>query len=401
MRTMRVTISKFTILLTASCLVTGCFSLPKPNKEQTQKAPYLMAQYKGQIQSGDTEGAIKTLNEVQGLYTNNEELKGGKGANFLNEAQISALLGHAEFNRGDIAKASEHWQESFQIEKNGLSGEHDAKQKNAKVIDFVVNVLSAMAAGMAAQASGSPYYTYDVIKTEVPKPEMLMVGSPDGTVVRVPVRVEGTPFDKVVKLKNASGTYCTATMVARNVAVSAAHCVSPQGQATSPSNLTLSREGIFKPNSLSVKAYYTHLGKNSSWDGNHKNDWLILVTDTPHDQNEPFPEVANKIPKNILAGNEPVMLAGYSSDLKRGYYLTLHYGCKFKKKQNHAGVFVTNCENAKGSSGSAVMTTTPPYKIVAIHTAMIRNPQDEFYSIETFTPEFTKTLNRVIANGGQ
>lgn len=397
---MRFNLSNLIIILAMSFFMTGCFSLPKPNKEQTQKAPQLMAQYKGQIESGDTESAINTLEEVKALYTNQKELAGGKGANFLNEAQITALIGHAEFNRGNITNASEQWQESFKIEQNGLSGEHEVKQKNAKVVDFAVNFLSAMAAGMAAQASGRQYYTYDVIKTEVPKPEMLMVGSPDGTVVRIPIRVEDFPFDKVVKLKNASGSYCTATMVAKNIAVSAAHCLSSQGQAIDPGNLKLTREGIFKSSSLRVISYYTHLGKNSGWDRSHKNDWLILVTDNLYDQNDSFPKVVEKIPKNILSGNQPVMLAGYSSDLKHGYYLTLHYGCRFKSKQSHPGVFVTNCENAKGSSGSAVMTTSPPYKIIAIHTALIANPRDEFYSIETFTDEFTKTLNRVIVNDG-
>jgi hypothetical protein len=90
------------------------------------------------------------------------------------------------------------------------------------------------------------------------------------------------------------------------------------------------------------------------------------------------------------------MLAGYSSDLNQGSYLTLHYGCTAKKGQNlKGGMYFTNCENAKGSSGAPVMTADPPYYIVGVHTALITVPKDEFYSVETFSNDFINTLEKV------
>jgi hypothetical protein len=118
---------------------------------------------------------------------------------------------------------------------------------------------------------------------------------------------------------------------------------------------------------------------------------------TPYDKSGPFPKVYREIPAPIASGAQNVMLAGYSSDLNNGFYLTLHYGCKFKpNNKSNDGTYLTNCENEKGSSGGAVMTTTKPYSIVGIHTAKLISPRDEYSSVETFGPGFVATLNRLL-----
>ena len=99
-----------------------------------------------------------------------------------------------------------------------------------------------------------------------------------------------------------------------------------------------------------------------------------------------------------MSGSPKLMLAGYSSDLNGGYYLTLAHGCNMKPNQKlGSGIYYTNCENAKGSSGAPIMTTTQPYSIVGIHTAQITTPTDEYYSVETFSDYFTNLVDRVIS----
>ena len=375
----------------------GCASMPKPDGNIADLTKPLNEEYSESLKRGDIDSAIKSLKQIINVYTSNGKLAGGKGELFKYEAAYTALIAHLEFNRGRFPAAAKGWYESFEIEHSGLGYQNEIKQKNAKITDGIATALSAALASAAAQKSGGGVYTYDVFNTVVPKPEMIIAGRPDSSVARVPVRVELSPFDSIVKLNNNNKSYCTATMVSKFVAITAAHCMSQSGEAVSPKLLSVKREGIFSSPVITVEKYYTHLGENKGWDTRRQNDWLILLMATPYDKSGPFPKVYREIPAPIVSGAQNVMLAGYSSDLNKGFYLTLHYGCKFKpNNKSNDGTYLTNCENEKGSSGGAVMTTTKPYSIVGIHTAKLISPRDEYSSVETFGPGFVATLNRLL-----
>ena len=385
----------FCYLLVTTVFV-SCMSLPKPDQEEMKKIPSLMQNYSDTLSQGKADAAIEILDKAKLIITKKMDLAGGKGINFNDEARLTALAANIEFNRGNVELAAKKWAESFDIQYNGLKAKNEIDVLNAKIGDAIATGFSQSAAQSSAKSSGQKSYTYTVYNTPVPKPLMINMGLPVGSVLRIPVQVEAHPFDKIVKLNNNDKGSCTATMVSSRVAISAAHCMSAEGLAIDPTLISLKRSGIFPSQPLKVKEYFTHMGSNQGWDKNRKNDWLILITEKDYDISGTFPTIIPFIPNSILSGEEKVMLGGYSADLSKGFYLTLHHGCSFKVGQiPRAGIFFTNCENAKGSSGGAVMTIIPPYKVIAIHTAHLIDPKDDYFSVETFTPDFVKTLANV------
>jgi hypothetical protein len=395
--------STYILLFLLVNLSFGCSSMPKPDGNIAELIEPLNREYKEKLMIGDHDGIIKSLEKMKRIYTSDEKLEGGKGQYFKSEAAITALIAHFEFNRGNFNTASKGWYKSFEIEHAGLTNQNEVERKNAKVVDAIATGVSVAASRAAAQKSGQNVYTYTAFNTFVPKPGMIIAGRPEGTVIRTPARLELAPFDNIVRLKreadyNSGKGYCTGTMVSSRIAISAAHCISQKGEAINPKLISIQRESIFPSQVFLVEKYYTHLGENKGWDTLRKNDWVILITSSQYDKTGSFPQVFRSIPTSIATGVDPVMLAGYSSDLNKGFYLTLHYGCKFKPNTKSDRVpYLTNCETAKGSSGAAVMTKNPPHAIVAIHTAQLVNPTDEYLSVETFSSEFISNLDRIAA----
>lgn len=403
---------KFFIPITLALFLFGCMSMPKLDDKFSAGYQQSIKAYDQKLKSGDIDGALSSLDVAKKNITADGVLKNGKGESFKDEAWVVATEGHLEFNKGNLQVAIEKWRESFNIEYSGLTEQQSVAVTNARISNVANSLLAGFAGAMnqaSAKAAAKPgsTYTYEIPGVQyinVPTPKALEVGQAKNTILRVPVRVEGSPFNNIVKLSTDKSS-CTATMVSQRVAISAAHCLSSNGSAISPSLITLKRLGIFplRGGTNGVIKYFTHQGENAGWDGKRNNDWVILVTAYPYENNSYgppniFPKVLKAIPSDLQTGSSKLMLAGYSSDLNDGYYLTLAYGCKMKQGQRlGGGIYYTNCENAKGSSGAAVMTTNLPYSIVGIHTAQITAPTDEYYSVETFSNAFINLVDRVIS----
>jgi len=384
-------LSRLFLLLSFGHLI-GCMSLPKPPDKNIEELKPLMQRVNEQINAKQTDQAIATLDEARKKVTDDDKLKNGQGHYFKNEAQLVAVMGHLEFERTNLIAASEKWKESFDIEYRGSNAQYQVDAKNAKIQDVIVTVLSGVIAGLGAKPGTT--YTYPVQTTVLPTPSMMKAGIPSGTVLRFPARVERPPFSNIVKFKGVNN-YCTASMITPRISITAAHCMST-GLAVKPELMSIQQLGIFPSKQIKVERFYTHMGENAGWDGQRRNDWLILFTDIGIGNTSDYSKVLKDIPATLAAGTDKLMLAGYSSDLNQGTYLTLHYGCTVKKGQNlKGGIYFTNCENAKGSSGAPVMTVAPPYYIVGIHTAQITDPKDDFYSVETFSNDFLNTLEKV------
>lgn len=381
-------------------LASGCMTLPSPEKSQIDKLPELKNKYQALIASEDFSSAEEILRQTKIVVTADGKLAGGKGILFREEAKVIALSANISFRQGNIEQAIKKWQESFQVQFDGTKAQNEIDEQNARISDAIANGASQSAAKSSAQKRNQKTYTYTIYNTQVPKPEMMKIGTPDGTVLRFPIQAEAFPFSGVMKLFNKqNGTSCTATMVSSRVAISAAHCAVKVKEETNPSNLFLRHLGIIEnPNpEIKIERFITHLGENKSWNGEGRNDWVILVTANQLLIEDGFLGIAEQITPNQKNGNGRLMLAGYSSDLKSGHYLTLHYGCTLKNGPNpQFGILYTNCENASGSSGAAVISATQPYKIIAVHTAKLISPKDEYSSVETSIEAFRSLLISVI-----
>lgn len=382
--------------------MSGCMSLPSPDKITKNEIDERVQEARYQISDNQPNKAIAQLLEAKKKLTDNDKLANGQGKYFKNEAQLLSVIGHLEFNRKNVPAAINYWRDSFDVEFNGWQNQQKINENNAIVWDIFTSALIGAATGGVARSSKSNSTSYFVSlpNTTWPAPAMLATGVPTNTVLRFPTRVEGAPFSNIVKLKSAKG-FCTATMVSPNVAISAAHCMSTDGTASRPELMSLQRLSINPSAEMKVARYITHQGTNAAWDTKRHNDWVILVVNPEIDTTglllgTTYSKVVRPN-SEISSGNEKIMLAGYSSDLNQGAYLTLHYGCRIKPGQNlQAGMYLTNCEDASGSSGSALMSTAPPYDIVGIHTAKVIQPKDEFSSVEIFSDQFIATLNNIL-----
>jgi hypothetical protein len=390
---------KFFFLAMTLLFFSACSSLPKPDKDELQKIPGVIATYQKHLLDGNYDEAAASLDEATEIITSKSKLAGGKGAFFRDEARLLALQAGIEFRRENISLAASKWRDSFEIQYKGLSAQHQVNKNNAIFVDVLATAVSAYAAG---KASGGRPYSIPIQSTEIPKPMMIKIGGPESTVFRFPVQVESHPFDAVVKLRRLAsqtdGGSCTATMVTPKVGITAAHCMSVNGEAINPKLLSIKKMGIFDTPELQIVKYFTHQGEDKGWDTNRVNDWLIFVTEKSYEKFgvDKFPKVLEKMPDAVATGTQKIMLAGYSSDLKKGFYLTLHHGCHLKPSQKQsAKVIYTDCETETGSSGGPVFLTSYPYNILAIHTARVINSRDEFASIETLGPEFIARLQAV------
>ena len=378
------------------CSLTSCMSLPAPKQDVLIKFPPLRSEAFKAIISNNDEKALEAFDKIIGLITDDGKLAGGKGLNFRDEAYYTSLKASVEFIRGKIESASKLWFESFSIQYEGASAEYSLDKKNAALQDAFTNAIAQTAAQVSAVKNKQPTYAYSVYNTAVPRPELMNIGGPQGTISRLPIQPEWYPFDRIVKLYNeVNNNTCTATVISPKIAISAAHCISTDGVEINPFALYIQHHGIYNRNRIKILEYYTHLGKNSKWDTIRKNDWVILILAEEFSAIGAV-QVFREIPAEIFSGRQKIMLPGYSSDLRKGYYLTLHHGCEFKAGQGRSnGIFLTNCEHDKGSSGASIFTTTPPYRIVAIHTAGIISNNDEYSSVETFGQGFIGALEDI------
>lgn len=381
-------------------LISGCVSLPKPNKEEMEKIPPVLRDVAEKLLQKNNDGALELLDKAFDIVTSNKKLAGGKGASFKDEAKIIAQKAAIEFDRENIILAQKYWGDSLSVQYNGLAAQYEVDKTNARISDALNDGVNAAAQSYAIKNKQS-FYTYDSKITYVSKPVSIDIGLPDKGVLRFPIQVENYPFNAVVKLR-FNGKYCTATMISSRIAITAAHCLEVTGDRIEyPAAIMLTKLGIDKSLPLFVDIYFTHKGENQEWDKKRRNDWAVLVTKEKFESNQGFLPVSKDIPKSIFNLTQKIMLPGYSSDLNKGHYMNLHYGCNFKIGQKEdSDYYITNCENAKGSSGAPVITADKPYKIIGIHTAQVATPKDDFYSIETFDKLFIETLDYVLGKYG-
>lgn len=237
------------------------------------------------------------------------------------------------------------------------------------------------------------------------QPDVRASGIPINHVIRVPVTVEEPPFENILRLRNPNGS-CTSTLLARNVALTNAHCVTHYANGApdwteaypySPSSIKLVRERIINNEPYNVERFYTHQGENKGWNGEPLNDWAILVLSTSDTATYPdYPLVFPRAPINVRKGNIPLMMAGYSGDLNHGAFLTLHYNCRVGRVDRSR--LVTNCDSYKGSSGASVLMREPPYRVVSLNHASYNSETSEYRHLsiptEFFYPKLLSVFQR-------
>lgn len=158
---------------------------------------------------------------------------------------------------------------------------------------------------------------------------------------------------------------CTATLVGKNLALTAAHCVLEGG--------SLRYIGNFRPN------YIDGMSADSSWvkrvwwgtrypDSNRGDDWAILQLDDNLGDTYGWMGVASE-------SRTYVTMAGYSGDFKGGQTAGVHVDCRFR--DTLGSFWLHDCDTSRGSSGGPMFYLNgDSATIVAINVAERRNGGD-------------------------
>ena len=161
-------------------------------------------------------------------------------------------------------------------------------------------------------------------------------------------------FSSIGRIKMNHGGYCTGSVVGARLILTNAHCAKPENP---PKYFQFER--VHATQQWHVDTWFNYRGERLGWsqevDG-FENDWAILVLATPVDSS-PL-RLRARMPTTIRAGlNGNIVIAGYSSDVNNGLFLTVDWGCSNDDLASGENTVLLrhNCRTWKGSSGSPMI----------------------------------------------
>jgi V8-like Glu-specific endopeptidase len=260
----------------------------------------------------------------------------------------------------------------------------------------------------------------DMLKTPPPTVEGVEVaGQVQAHVVRIPVIPDAGPLRYIGKFRRPGGS-CTGSLVGPGLALTNAHCLFPStggydGQyqsQTAEGPWSFRHEWLYDSAEYPVLAWHTHEGASGGWDGRIENDWAVLELG-PAEGGQALPQGhldsladARDLDSRQQAGTV-LFLAGYSSDLNHGFYLSMHWGCQFRPDTLGAGRIDHNCDSYPGASGSPILQVDARGQatlagIHAGHRSGGSDPRHRFFGINPrqYHPTLSGLISGSIARRG-
>jgi protease YdgD len=226
-------------------------------------------------------------------------------------------------------------------------------------------VLFVAAVSLVTAAGGSPQ------RDDLPG----IVGGDD----RVILDSATWPWAAVGRLNRASGGFCTGTLVAPDVVLTAAHCLYDRRTRRRIAAKDIHfvagyRRGDYLAHSVARRVVGAETLRFTERGGttNAFDDWALLVLDAPMSI-EPVP--VRPLETGALSEGEAaatrLMVAGYSQD--RPHLLSLHEGCTIVDRLSADRVLVHTCDATRGTSGAPlIMRSADGFLVVGIIKGSIR-----------------------------
>jgi len=192
-----------------------------------------------------------------------------------------------------------------------------------------------------------------------------ILGSDD----RVILDTSAWPWGAVGRVNRETGGFCTGTLVASNLVLTAAHCLydSRTGNRVSASKLHFVggyRRGDYLTHSVARTIFHPAAFSFTGADGLKRaaNDWAVLVLAAPINT-KPIPVRSLSAHNLETLPPDRLMRAGYSQD--RPHLLSLHNGCGVSGNVNGGPVLIHTCDATRGDSGSPliIMTKEGPFLV--------------------------------------
>ena len=212
---------------------------------------------------------------------------------------------------------------------------------------------------------------------------------------RILVNVAEAPWRFMGQLAMDTGERCTATLIASNVIVTAAHCIHTAGGVNASGRFTTADEA----HSATVIAYlisprfnYARFNSSDDIDGL---DWALLRLDRPLGDQVGFAGVQNITTDAARARNTDLMQAGYSWDT--GENLSGNARCRMVRiYPDHT--FAHECDTTRGDSGSAfVVRNGDGFDVIGVDSSFRANPGGPFLYIAVSANNFAPSVPEFVA----
>jgi protease YdgD len=189
------------------------------------------------------------------------------------------------------------------------------------------------------------------------------------------------------RFTNAEGEACTATLIARDVIITAAHCIHGENRVTTG--------GIFRPEAGGPEARavayqidrrfnYRLFNTTDQIDGL---DWALIRLDQPLGDRLGFAGVRNITGQGTrTAAGFELLQAGYSWDT--GDTLSANINCNIVEAFSD-GTFAHECDTTRGDSGSGfIVRNGNSFDLIGVDSNFRQNPNGPFIYIAVSAMSF-------------
>lgn len=213
---------------------------------------------------------------------------------------------------------------------------------------------------------------------------------------RVRVNAQQAPWRYMGRFTNVEGEACTATLIARDVIVTAAHCIHTEHGVTGG--------GEFAPAAGGGNARATHYAVSPRYNYRLFNstdeidglDWALIRLDQPLGQRLGFAGVRNLTGQGLAAARAADLYqGGFSWDT--GDTLSANIACHLVQTYQD-GTFAHECDTTRGDSGSAFLVRNGQgFDVVGVDSNFRSNPNGPFLYIAVSAASFQPAVADFVA----
>ncbi len=221
---------------------------------------------------------------------------------------------------------------------------------------------------------------------------------------RVRVNTRETPWRFIGRFVNQSGEACTATLIARNVIITAAHCINGDSGVTANGVFTASNGGTARSVAYALNPRYDY-HRFITTDDIDGMDWALIRLDNPIGERVGFAGVRNITGQGLPGARaQGLYQAGFGWDT--GDTMAANINCHIVRLYND-DTFAHECDTTRGDSGSAFLVREGNgFSVIGVDSNFRSNPDGPFLYIavsasafERFVPDFIAGRSGTPVNG--